>query len=383
MDILNLVADMANKFNSISDAAMKDTIRKKPAIRKRFYLLVKDYQSAAGTRPLNDFFEWYLKQLDKRMEIAPQLPSLWYKYTNRKNDSSLRSFLEACHRSDIPDFKEKIKEWIPNDEYMILASQKKSDITDGLDIVIGLCAEKEEAGKQIVAILSASLPTILIGLAFHSLLYGFIYPVFVNISENATWDGMTTAQKVLYTYETIAGNWPWIVGILFFLITFIAQSVKKWSKRGMFIRENYIDFIPPYSLSKLSSQYNIASLTYNYLRCGMPEFDAIMEVKRGSTNYVAYQIDKITSQVNVKMTDAFNTLYMGAPGCDIAERGQYVNLQESLKDLIGKMKEHRDEAYSKTINRTFKFTLKPIIFGSIGLAVLPLIFQIGAMIPDN
>ena len=116
MDILNFVADMANKLNNIGEAAQKDTIRKKPAIRKRFYMLVKDYQSSAGTKPLNDFFEWYINQLDKRMEVAPQWLDFWYKITKKKNDQSLRSFLEACHRSDIPDFKEKIKDWIPSDE---------------------------------------------------------------------------------------------------------------------------------------------------------------------------------------------------------------------------------------------------------------------------
>lgn len=383
MDILNFVADMANKLNNIGEAAQKDTIRKKPAIRKRFYMLVKDYQSSAGTKPLNDFFEWYINQLDKRMEVAPQWLDFWYKITKKKNDQSLRSFLEACHRSDIPDFKEKIKDWIPSDEYMILASQKKSDITDGLDIVIGLCDEKEEAGKQIATILSASLPTLIIGIGFHSLLYGFIYPVFVRISDSDTWATMTDAEQVLFIYEWIASYYYVILGTIIGLAVFITQSIKKWSKRGMFFRENYVDFMPPYSVSKMTAQYNIVSLTYNYLRCGMSEYDAIMEMKRGSSDYVAYQVDKITNQVNVKTTDAFNTLFMGEFGCDVAERGQYVNLQEALGELVDGMKQRRSETITKIINRTFKFTLKPIVFGSIGLALVPLIMEIANMIPDT
>ena len=179
MDLLSTLADVVNMFSKLSDSAKKDAIKKKPLVRKKFYELVKDYQSAAGTRPLNDFFEWYIIQLDRRMDVAPQWLSFLYKIRRGKNESTLRGFLESCHNNPEPDFKEKLKDWIPADEYMILASQKKSDIRDGLDIVISICDEKSESGKMVKQIIISAAPTILFGAAFHSLLYLIIYDVFV------------------------------------------------------------------------------------------------------------------------------------------------------------------------------------------------------------
>ena len=121
MDLLSTLADVVNMFSKLSDSAKKDAIKKKPLVRKKFYELVKDYQSAAGTRPLNDFFEWYIIQLDRRMDVAPQWLSFLYKIRRGKNESTLRGFLESCHNNPEPDFKEKLKDWIPADEYMILA----------------------------------------------------------------------------------------------------------------------------------------------------------------------------------------------------------------------------------------------------------------------
>jgi hypothetical protein len=151
----------------------------------------------------------------------------------------------------------------------------------------------------------------------------------------------------------------------------------------MFFRENYIDFIPPYSLSKVSAQYNIASLTHNYLRCGMSDYDAMVEMQKGCTNYVSYQVDKMINQVNKKTTDSFFNIYMGEFGCDISERGQYVNLVDALGGLIDKMKEKRDEKFKKIISRTLLFTLKPFIFISLGMSVVPLIMTVASMIPDT
>ncbi|MEG3764891.1 hypothetical protein [Alteromonas sp. 14N.309.X.WAT.G.H12] len=383
MDILDVVADFANKLSNLGEAASKDTIRKKPAIRKRFYMLVKDYLSSSGTKPLNDFFEWYITQLDKRMEIAPQWQNVWYRLTRSKNSSNLRSFLEACHRSDNPDFKEKIKDWIPQDEYMILASQQKSDITEGLLIVIDICEEKENTGKQAVKIFFAALPSLVTAAAMHTVLYKFVYPVFVRIDARDTWDIMNAGQKVYFMYNWLSAYSIPLFIILAILTKLLFISVRNWSKRGMFFRENYIDCIPPYSLSKLKAQYNIVSLTYNYLRCGLSDFDAISEVKNGSDKYTAYQVGKITNQVNVKTTDAFNTLFMGDYGCDIAERGQYVNLQESLKELMGGMKERYVERVNVFNKILFTYFLNIVVYGSIAASIVPLIFAIGSMLPDK
>jgi type II secretory pathway component PulF len=383
MDILNTITDLMNSVSNLGEAAQKDAIRKKPLVRMKFYELVNDYQSAAGTRPLNDFFEWYIHQLDRRMDVAPQWLKSWYKITGAKNEKTLRAFLESCHNSPSADFKEKIKDWIPADEYMILASQKKSDIRDGLKIVIDICQEKSESGKMIKTILISALPSLIFGIAFHSLLYGFIYGVFVRVSESDTWETMTSAERVYTIYQWIDANWGLlIVGIVGFVFA-LSWSVKKWDTRGMHLREHYIDYLPPYSLAKLTAQYNISSLTYNYLRCGLSDYDAMVEMQKGCTNYAAYQVDKMINQVNKKTTDSFFNTFMGEFGCDISERGQYVGLEEALGGLIEKMKEKRDAKFKRIISITLMLTLKPLIFISLGMSVYPLIMTVAAMIPDT
>lgn len=377
-----------NSLAKVNDSFAKDAVKKKHTIRIRFYGLVKGYINSPGSESPNAFFDWYLEQLDKRMECRPQWAQAYFKVSGQKNEQSLRSFLEKCRNelTEKPSFTEVIKEWVPQDEYQIIASTSSSDISDVLDLAVEMAEEKQTTSEQIKGAIFSNLPLILIGVFFHWFIYSFIYKSFVTpgFAERKIWEDMTIVEQNYMIYEWFmnTGNLVLFIAVLVAVGVAIGWSIKNWHKRGVFIREHYIDYLPPYSLSKINSQYNILMVINNFMKSGKSFGDSVEKVLEGASPYVRMQVSKIISNSSAKANDAINIFYLGEYGSDVQERGNHIPLEQAIDSLLPAIKKSKSEKFDKTVKISMMVTFKPLIYLSFGYALIPVLMQIFTSLPD-
>jgi hypothetical protein len=376
-----------NSLVKINDTFAKDAIKKKHKIRVRFYQLVKDYINSPGSESPNAFFDWYLEQLDRRIENKPEMIKVYYSLTGQKNEQSFRAFLVKC-RDDLainPKFIDVLRDWLPRDELQIIDSTSSSDISDVLDIAIEMANDKQIASEQIKGAIFSNLPLILIGGFFHWFIYEFVYRSFVipGFADTKNWEDMIMVEKNYVIYEWFMQSTSWITLALVFIGTyaFFSWSIRSWHIRLVHIRENYFDYLPPYSLSKINNQYGIIMIINNFMKSGKSFGDALEQAIDGASPYIRMQVEKIIGNSGAKANDAINTFYLGDYGSDIQERGNHIPLEQAMDSLLPAMKKIRKDKFDKTINITLMLTLKPAIYASFGLALIPLFIQIFANLP--
>jgi len=382
--ISNVIGD---KLEEINDGFAKDAIRQKHKIRIRFYQLVIDYINSPGSETPNAFFEWYLEQLDKRIEKKPDWARAYYTITKQKNEPSFRKFLEKC-RDDLvnkPMFVDVIKDWLPTDEHQIISSTSSSDITDVLNIAIDMANDKQDTSDQIMGAIFSNLPLIVIAGFFHWFIFSFVYKSFVTpgFEDRKIWAEMTTVEQnyVIYAWFMEPTNVLIFIGCFVALGMALSWSIKNWNKHFIRLREHYIDYIPPYSLSKINSQYNILMIINNFMKSGKSFGDALDQVLVGASPYIKTQVMKIISNSGAKANDAISIFYLGEYGSSIQERGNHVPLQQAMDGLLPQIKKLKKERFEKTIKITMAISLKPMVYLSFGFSLVPLIAGIFASLP--
>jgi hypothetical protein len=387
MDIIDTITAVGEKLSNIQEHFAKDAIKKKHTIRRRFYTLLLDYLESPGASSPNDFFAWYLDRLDERMKMAPQWQSAYFNLTKTKNEASFRKFLNSCleSTSEKTDFIDIIKPWLPDDEYRIIASTTSSDIEKVVRIAIEMCEEKNSIQQQIKTAVFSNIPIMGIGFFFHWVLYSFVYTSFITpgIEDRLSWEEMNLLQQNYMRYEWFIANYHYVIMALVAIGMAISWSIKNWHKRAVFFREQYIDYIPPYSLSKVNEQYNILMIIASFMRSGKSFAESLNQVREGASKYVQYQVDKIIMNDTVQAHISLNTFYLGMLGSDIRERAQHISLEKAISGLLPEMKKEKNQRFDRIVKITMMLTFKPVIYLSLAASIVPVFINIYESLPKQ
>lgn len=387
MDLIeNIIGSIERAQESLS-YMQKDAIKKKPLVRIRFYTILIDYINSPGVSSPDNFFSWYLERLDERMELMqPYLLSLM-KLMKKKNEAGFRKFLEDCNEKTAEEgtFFDSIRDWIPDDEYRILTSSSSSDMTPVLKMAIEMCEDKAFTQKQIMASITGNFPIVMVGLVMHWVLFSFLYNNVTTpgFEETTTWDAMSIVERNYLRYIWITSNYPYVIAGLVATVAFFKWSIKNWHKRMVWLREDLVDFFPPYSLSKVSEQYNILMILASFLKNGSSFSESLKEVKKGGSPYVQRQVDKILARDDMNANEAISTFYLGSFGADVKERASHISLELAISDLLPRMKAEKRERFDKIVKVTLMLSFKPLIYFSLGYSVVPVLFGIFDSLPKT
>lgn len=387
MDPLDYLAKINSYIKKLKAAALRDSVKKKTPIRRRFYVTLKDFIQGAGNRPPHAYFSWYEKQLDTRMKVQPSWKKAYYRLTKTKSDQTFRSFLKACDRetSKTSDFFSIIKAWLPDDEFRILKSAQSSDIRREINLAIQVCEEKERSRQKIISIIKKNIPLFVIGFVIHTILYQFVYANFVSMSEiqGVSFFDLSLPEKNYVVYEFFLGNWLAILMALSAFFAFLAWSNKNWHKKGFNIRVNYFDFIPPYSISKIKEQYNFLMLLNSFIQSGKNFQDALDETAAGASPYVKRHIAEIKRQSTKAANEAINIPFLGEYGCDIRDRGENISLSEAISELLPDISRRKDEKMDAVVGISMWLTTKPLVYGTLGISAAGVVMSILELVTSS
>tara|TARA_Y100000310_G_scaffold326170_1_gene390709 strand:- start:1082 stop:2248 length:1167 start_codon:yes stop_codon:yes gene_type:complete len=387
MDIISIAIGAIDRLKKVNETFAKDSMKKKHANRKRFYSLLYGYINSSGDRKPIEFFDWYIDRLDEKMEIAPQWLSFWYKISKTKNEAGLRSFLNDCSQRSRTEtnFFKVIEPWLPEDEFRILSSSTLSDLSKVLKMAITMCEDKDDIQKQVHSAIFSNIPIIGIGVFFHYFIFTFIYQAFITpgFQEHKSPEKYTMLEENFIRYQWVIDNYIYVgIGIIA-LIMFLSWSVKNWGKRGMFFREHYIDYIPPYSLSKINNQYTVLMLLSNFYKSGKSFTDSLEEIKKGASPYLQYQLNKILGNSAVQAHLSLKTRYLGSLGGDVSDRASNESLDTAIDSLLPSMKEENTERFNRIIKVTMMMSFKPLIYGSLAFSIVPVFIDIFNSLPKD
>jgi hypothetical protein len=381
------LTELKTKWKNFSDKQARkmliDSFQKKNHLRLRFYTALLDYIQSTDSQNTNTFFSWYLERIDKRDGKTAHLMRLIQKVTKKKSDGKFRNFLGYCI-ADIGkgrDFVTVIKPWLPLDEYQLLSANKNSDYSGVLEALIEIVKDKVDSGKLVTSALTAILPTFLVIGIVHAVLATVLYPSFITSSVI---DGiipsdrdMTSLETRYLSYLSIINNPILIVTVAIIFFAVIYWSVGNWSKRGLFLREQYFDFLPPYSLSKIKNQYQISLLIYHYMHAGVKWINALQAIQKISTPYVRQVLDQIIQRsIKRKPGEALNIFFMGETGDTIEDRAAKKDLTVALEKMLPSLREKKNSAFEGTVNLTAKIIFKPAAWGSAVYFLAPVLMHI-------
>lgn len=370
---------LKEKKNEISIKVQRNNFKTDTSRRLRYYVLLRDYINSPGATTAESFFKWYPRQLDLRMEKAPAISRGFFKLTNGKNEVSMRTFLdEGASRNDEGEGLVSIlKDWIPDDELRVISASASSDITKALDVLIDMAQDKISNRKQITDAISANLPLIIITFILHYIIFTMLYTSFVSpgLVETLDHSKLTPIESNYLTYYWLTQplNATLTLAVIGALIFGLSWSVKNWHKRAVVLREEFFDFLPPWSLSKINQQYQVLMVINNFFDSGSSFQDALFQARKGANPYVQRQIDKIISNSSIPANEAINILFFGEMGSIIRERGEHVPLQQAIKSLVPTLKKIKKDKFERSIKIMAMTTIKPMAYFSLAWALWPII----------
>lgn len=380
IDLQSLKEAVSENLSDLSTKMQRNNFKTDVKRRLRYYQLLRDYINSPGSTTAEAFFSWYPEQLDKRAEAGPVIAKTFRRITKSKSDASFRVFLAdgALRHESGEGLTSILQDWIPDDELRVLLASSSSDITNSLDVLIDICQDKINNAKQITDAISSNTPLILIAFLLHWILYSMLYTSFVSpsiVEDTRPFSEFSLLEQRYIQYHWISQiqNALLASGILVIILLFFNWSVKNWSERGVRLREEFFDFLPPYSLSKINQQYQVLMVVNNFFEAGSSFSEALTQAKKGSSPYVSYQIDKILANSSTKANEAINTLFFGELGSIIRERGEHVPLQQAIKALVPTMRAMKKEKFDRAIKWSTLITIKPIIYLSFAYAIFPIV----------
>ena len=192
---------------------------------------------------------------------------------------------------------------------------------------------------------------------------------------------MDMLEKNFMRYDWVIDNYLLIGATIVGISLFLSWSIKNWRNRCVFIREHYIDYLPPYSLAKINEQYNILMIMHSFMKSGKGFADSLEQVIEGASPYVRYQVQKIINNTTEQAHVAMNTFYLGEYGSDVRDRANHISLDKAIGDLLPAIKASKIERFDRIIKITMMLSFKPVIYGSLGAAIVPLFISIFNSLP--
>lgn len=391
INVVEHVEKLVTTAKKYSQGFSRSEFRKKHALRLSFYELLMDYVSSAGKVNPTSFFFWYLVQLEKNGDKSSIVVSKFRQWTKSKSNGSMRFMLEDCAsklRGNPNLFLgDVLKDWVPEDELMILNIRTDSDISEQLGIVREMAQDKIDAAEMVSNAIKENRVMFFVLGTFHYILYDILYKSLITspaITEPGYSGALTEIDKSFLVYDWFMnyGN----IALIFIIFALIAYgfnySIKNWCERGVYWREVLFDFIPPYSLSKLTTQYNIIMKLSSYMKSGYGYFNALAQCKNGASKYAIYQIEQIEKRIALQPHQSINTYYMGEFGNLIEARGERADLQDAIETLVPKLKKMRRDKFNAILATTIGVTVKPLMWGSIVMALFPIVMYIIGVFSD-
>lgn len=357
--------------------------------RFEFYTLLHDYLSSPGQVSPIDFFGWYLNQLDKEMHKEPEIVRHWRRFSRTSNRPVLRTMLEDCRnkvRTVSADFAGAVTDWLPDDEGRILTVAITSDIREQLQTAMAICQEKISAAKLMSNAVSSNAILFIMMIIVHYVIYDFLYRSFITspaiIEPDFAAERLSEIDKafLIYHWFTLPTSWGLIALSAFGLYAGTRFLIRNWTTKFAHFREQYVDFLPPFSIAKLSTQYEIVMITNAFMKIGYGFYDAVAECKAGASPYAKKQIDKILDNKSEQAHKAFNTFYMGSFGNMLESRSENIPFEDALASLLPKLSEIRKEKFNRILSLTLLLTVKPLLIGSAIVAIMPIVMHMANII---
>jgi hypothetical protein len=383
MDFSNIKVYLKDKMERFKFSNLKEQFIKKHALRLRVYETMLDYMNSPSTKGDLGYFSWYTDQLDRRSNKSPLLARVYYSATKTKNDQSFRNFLNHCMTkvSVGDDMKTVLRDFMPDDEYNLYLSNTSSDQKPIITGLMTVCKDKMETSKMITSIISSNLFIIVFSGIVHTVLFNALYLSFLSgeiiYTDNVPDRDLTPLEQNYYRYMVIINYWYLFIGGTISFALFLKWSVKNWCNKGIQLREELFDFLPPYSINKVKTQYEIVMMIYYNLSSGKKWLESLELIKRLSSPYAKYQIDKIIRRTpNNKPNEALNIFYMGAAGDYIDSRSAGRNFVEVLEESVVTLQIAKMALIEKITDRIKKFVILPVVWGGIAFSAIPVFMHI-------
>lgn len=380
--------NLKKTISKLNEAKAKDEFKSKTEKRLRFYTLLHDYINSPGSGAPDSFFETYLLSLDRRAQKFPDWVKWIAKQMKSENEANLRSFLRICHQRHLigDTFLDIIKPWLPEDEFRLLKASRSSDISEALSIVIDICHEKISARELVMSSVMKNIPLLMVAGIVHWVLFQFLYSTFVNEYNIQTYDSfssLTWLEQNYIRYIWLYNYWWVVVGGVVATYFAFKLSMEHWHKKGVYIREQFVDYIPPYSLYKLTQQYQLILIVSSFMRSGASFSSALEQAREGAKPFVKMQINRILSDSATKAHIAFNIPFLGDAGNQIEERAKYVSLKKAMTSLLPRLQQEKKEKFEKGIGFMTLITVKPMVYGSLVYSFIPIVIELKSYIPET
>ena len=383
MDFGNIAVYLKGKTDALAFSNLKEQFKKKHNLRMRVYDTLLDYMNTPGTKGDNGYFAWYTNQLNRRAEKSPYMARLYFKARKIKNDQTVRNFLDHCMKRMAlgDDMKTVLKDFIPDDEYNLYLSNTKSDQRSIIEALKVVCKDKIETAKMIGSVISSNLFIIVFSVVVHVVIYNFLYkallPSDVLYLEVIPDRELTPMESNYYIYKALINYWYVFLAGLISIIILLRWSIKNWTTRMIILREEFFDFLPPYSINKVKIQYEIIMMIYYNLDSGKKWLESLELIKRLSTPYAKHHIDKIIRRTPTnKPNEALNIFYMGAAGDYIDSRSAGRNFIEVLGESVISLQLAKMALIEGITSKIKKFVVIPLVWSGIGISAVPVFIHI-------
>lgn len=199
-------------------------------------------------------------------------------------------------------FPTAVKNWIPNIEYMLIASGDGSSLNRGIEEAINIGGAMKENKKAIIG--GLAFP-ILLNIMLFGLFIGFKLFLAESLMTVIPLDHWPDAGRTLYNFSDFLMNYMLIIVIgLIILSIVVSYSLDKFT--GNF--RKILDHIPPYSIYKEYQAYSFLTSLSSLMQAGTSVLESLKTIKLGSSIWMGSYIKKMISKMNsgLKPTDSLN-----------------------------------------------------------------------------
>lgn len=389
MKLDNIKVYLKDKMAELKLSNMKEKFIKTHSLRIRLYETILDYMSSPSSKGDLAYFSWYKEQLDRRSNKSAFFARVYYSLTKTKNDQTFRDLLDfSMSRMAVgDDIKSIMRNFMPDDEYNLYQSNTSSNQKPIFDGLLTVAKNKMETSALIMSIFTSNIFVIFFSIIVHAVLYNALYLSFLSgeiiYTDNVPDRELSPLETNYYRYMVVINYWYLFLGGIISFAALIKWSIGNWCNKGVKLREEFFDFLPPYSINKIKTQYEIVMMLYYNLNSGKKWLESLELIKRLSTPYARFQIDKIIRRAtNSKPNEALNIFYMGAAGDYIDSRSAGRNFVEVLGESIVSLQIAKMALINKITKTIAKFIVLPIVWGGIAFSAAPVFIHILSLASD-
>jgi len=225
------------------------------------------------------------------------------------------------------NFAEATKGWLTVNEQMLIESGSSGDLGKSIGMALSLL-EKISVMRKIIYKSMAYPIVLLVVFLVMILAFSFkIMPLLVSISDTESWTG---SQLALYEFCLFfEANVAYILATMFVISVIVFKTLPFWTGRIRY----FFDNISPWSIYKeLNAGIFLISLS-SLIESGNTPLQAFQKLKKQSSRYVEYEIDKMIKATNraTPPAEAINTGFLGDIGDDIEDISEHGDFQKILK----------------------------------------------------